>query len=427
MSLLRRADIRHAPKARVQSEAPVEILTTEAQWEAIESEWKELLSSVESPSPNLLWEVAYACRAQYRDRLRHMTVVVRHFGKTIAIFPLCLLSETRWFEPKRLFLLGMNPSFGGQDFIDEPLHLIRPGFEDLAISQLLAALTKAKKDLVDINLYLPSGTVAAGLKSRNRPGPSVVDLPETWDQYRKMLTKSMRDNLPYYPRLLQRAGHSHEVIFADDLAEDLVRLHKKRNESRLDPKRVDHFATPDEQALQEKVWSRLAEEGKGYYAALVVDGALVAVQAFAELDQTLLIGYSGFDPEWRSFSPLLILQSEVFKSAMVRGVRRLNFQRGCRAWQTRWKAEPMGVIHSTTIVSKNPISIAKCLIQFAGREVEAAFKKVMVKVKASRFVNQLSLMVGPDLTLVSHRAAHLGVRAMQMGLHHPAARLLRLH
>jgi len=60
-------------------------------------------------------------------------------------------------------------------------------------------------------------------------------------------------------------------------------------------------------------------------------------------------------------------------------------------------------------------------------ELNAGSRKLVVKLKASRLVNRLTLLVGPDFAFATHRAAHFGARAMQMGLHHPAIRLLRLH
>src|SRR5262249_30026750 len=159
---------------------------------------------------------------------------------TIAIFPMFIEAKSGFgLAERRLRFIGFNGASGPADMTEEPIYLIEPGAEELALKGLEAVVQSLSRkgafDILDLRFWHQGeGELPVPFRHRSKKGPALVDLPETWAEYRKFLTKSMRDNLGYYPRLLQRHGHTFEikVITGDGLHQavtDLVALHKIRN------------------------------------------------------------------------------------------------------------------------------------------------------------------------------------------------------
>src|ERR1041385_579855 len=155
----------------------------------------------------------------------------------------------------------------------------------------------------------------------------------------------------------------------------LVDLHKVRNKASKDKRRVDHFPSEVEARFEAAALAALAKQERAFVAILEIDGGPAAAQAFMEDGPTLVGGYSGVDPQWSAYSPLMVLQSDVFQKSVESGTRRLDFQGGERMWQTRWQAKPEGSIAGITIIRKNPLSAIKAAGYFAKREILKAWSR----------------------------------------------------
>lgn len=424
----------------------IEIVTDETAWAAVRPAWEELLAETPNPSPYWTWNYLAAWRAHFGQTCPQSgrafdlyATVVRLEGRIVGIFPLFvergrLLSLTA----RRLRFLGFNGGTGPADMTEEPIYLTRPGFEEAALDGLGQAVDTLRSqrvfDLVDLRLWTRSGKIPSTRFSyRLKKGPAVVELPDTWAEYRKRLTKSMRDNLGYYPRLLARHGHQAEVRIVDDpreiqaAVETLVRLHRFRNEASGDARRVDHFPTQIQAEFQASALKTLAESENGFVALLEVDGCPVAAQAFLRFGQTLMLGYSGFDPAFSSYSPLLILQSEVFQRGLASGVRRLDFQQGDRMWQTRWQAQPEGQVLGITVARKTPLSLARCGIYFVVRELSSGATARRVTRFWQRLTTRPFVIFGLDFARLNQHCAGHFIRLAHLAAHPATGHLTRLH
>jgi hypothetical protein len=177
-----------------------------------------------------------------------------------------------------------------------------------------------------------------------RPGIpcTYVTLAETWAEHRKIMSKSMRDNLAYYPKLLARNELEWQVrrtSVAQDVesaVKTLAGMHRARSIHQSTKMHTIHITgTLQEQFLAQLVMASLHRH-EGFIAELSINHKVVASQAFLVKGETLTLLYSGFDPEWRKFSPIFVLDAQIIQELHENGVRLLNFLTGTKKWQLRW-------------------------------------------------------------------------------------------
>ena len=202
----------------------------------------------------------------------------------------------------------------------------------------------------------------------------IVCLPDSWGTFRSSLSKSMRDNLSYYPRLLSRHGHTYRVraaVSSEDVCRaspHLIHLHRLRSGSAPGflPHR-DHIPTVKHENFLIDTLSSLAGQGMASVWLLEVEGKPIAAQATLEAPDGLCIYYSGFDPEWGAYSPLTILSAEIIKDAIQRGVTRLNLFANPNQWKARWGAQTEVRSRRITEIMGHPLSLARCSLYSIAR------------------------------------------------------------
>ncbi len=341
---------------------------------ALRDSWDELRASLPFPSPYTDWRYVEAWLATFGVGALAVFAVVCDESQVLAILP--LFTERVGplsFGLRRLRPVGYNGWLGPDDMTEEPIALFRPGHVSRSLDAAIQSLRALKEWDVLILRGLGShygkdyeaARKSAGglcLPVKVKKGPTVVDLPDTWDEYRKQLSKSMRDNLAYYPRLLERRGHRwqvrtvHEGPELDIALDHLIRLHDARTREAGTP-RSHHLPTELQVGLLRQIHASLGSQGKAFVALLEADGEVVAAQSFYEDSGSLLVNYSGFDGAWAHFAPLFVLQGQIFRQAQERGVRRLDFLKGDRAWQTRWKGRHVDDLAHLVVFRANPRSL----------------------------------------------------------------------
>lgn len=339
--------------------------------------WERLSEEIGSPA-YLDWSYLEAWWKAFGGGEFHAVAVYGH-DEVLALFPLFAERRSRLgFGLRRLRQVGYNGDIGFADMTEEPLAVVKPGFEDAAFRTLFEhldqELAKGRFDCVEIRaLYAGSAKLNACMpRGRSRfksaAGSQIVCLPDSWEEYRRSLSKSMRDNLPYYPRLLTRSGHSWRVRYAHEgeelqrAVDALVRLQKLRVASDYGPIHIDHFPTSVQSDFVADVIGRMGGAGKGYVASLEVDGEVVAAQAYLESESQLLVWYSGFDPVWHRFSPVFVLEAEVIRGAMSRGVRTVNLLQGGAPWQIRWKPTQPATLSTALVVARQPDAVLRSVL-----------------------------------------------------------------
>ncbi len=384
---------RYRLRQRAATRVSARLVVTESDVLALQPKWNELRANLTSPSPYTEWSYVMEWWKTFAPTAQPVFVTVEDDGLILGIFPM-FVDRKGPLGFRRLRPIGFNGELGPDDMTEEPILLIREGYEERVLASALRALRTATiwDTCVLRTLGLTAGKAMRAARTASslgalpvkvKKGPMMVHLPKTWTEYRKQISKSMRDNLSYYPRLLIRHGHTwnlRQVYSGPELSEGLehlVRLHRARVSSALGHQ--DHLPTELQTGFLGRIHKDLGLEAKAFVALLEIDGAVVAAQSFYEDRGTLLVNYSGFDPAWGAYSPLFIIQAEVFKAAQSRGTRTINFLQGDRAWQKRWNGDNEGELAHLAIVRLNPISLARAALYAVKHEVAALSRRRSAK------------------------------------------------
>jgi hypothetical protein len=200
---------------------------------------------------------------------------------------------------------------------------------------------------------------------RQSTGTIAVPLGTSWDRYRAGLSKSMRDNIAYYPRRLEREVGAFSVQIARRPASvarataDLISRHRLRSLDREGIPHRNHIPGQEQAGFIEDALARLAVIGRMAVATLSVGGEVIGAQAFLQTPRTVWAYYSGFDPRWRRFSPLTIITAGFLRQAIDRGARQLCFAPGQAPWKSRWGGKPTGQMNETSVYAVRPGALVR--------------------------------------------------------------------
>jgi CelD/BcsL family acetyltransferase involved in cellulose biosynthesis len=170
-------------------------------------------------------------------------------------------------------------------------------------------------------------------------------LPRSWDELLDGLHRSMRGNIRYYPRLLERNGHKLAFRVADEATDVraslpiLFGLHTARANAPTGERHRDRLKEPVRREFLDRLAAVLPNQGAMKIGILQVDGTDVAAQLWFERNGTIFLHYSGYDPEWAKFSVAMVVTSEIIRTGIERGLRRVEFLRGSKQFKTRWNTE----------------------------------------------------------------------------------------
>ena len=317
------------------------VVDTEQGFIDLRGEWDSLVGRLELPSPFHSWVWNYTWWKHFGRRGRPHIVVLRRAGRLAG---LAQLQERRhgWFT-------SLVP-IGWGNLLTEQLELLFPPDQraDL-LDGLSRHLSDSRWGWIGLS-GLQEGELAGGLEGRgvvasvNMPF-EYRDLPPNWEDFVRSLNRSMRGNVKYYPRLMERSGIPFEVRFAEsphDVSHalpDLYRLHATRAATHDGVAHKDYLERRDHRAFLDEVAPALAANRQAKVALLDVMGKTVAAQMWLESGETIFLYYSGYLPEWSRFSVAMITTAEILKYAIARGKTRVEFLRGTGHFKTRWDTQ----------------------------------------------------------------------------------------
>ena len=312
----------------------VEVVSDGSGFEGLKPDWDRLSAAMEVPSPFHSWEWVRTWWKHFGARRRMRIAVLREGENVVGIAPLYLVR----YGP----LLVLVP-MGWPDRLTEMMEpIVPPQDRDRVEAALMEWLVREHPVGLATGL---SRSVALRVSDRALESDVYYDwrpLPESWDALLDGLHRSMRGNTRYYPRLLQRGGHSLAFRVADGV--DSVRaalptlyaLHTARSDAPSGEKHLDRLRDSVRRSFLDEIAGLLAERGEMKIGILAVDGHDVAAQLWFEQEGTMFLHYSGYDPEWSRFSVAMIVTSEIIRLGIERGMKRVEFLRGSKQFKTRW-------------------------------------------------------------------------------------------
>jgi len=354
---------RLAPDA-VSSAVTVREVTTIAGFDAMESDWNRLVDQLEVPSPFQTWEWNRAWWNHFGDGRSLLLLEFVKSGRVIGVAP---FFRRRLGTPalglSMLLPLGWEGN-GLANGLTEQWQLIFPPEHRMALLETLAGWLQAHPwSTVLIPGFAEGDPLPEWITRRIAyRGKGVVfdyrRVPASWEALVASLNKSMRDNVRYYPRLMQRRGQPYVFEIASTPAEIsailplLFNLHRERAEASMRIAHDDYFDHPNRRAFIREVAPRLAQLDQVRIGTIRVANEPIAVQMWLEKGDTMFLYYSGFLPSWRAHSVALLATIGAFQDAMGRGIRQIEFLAGGGHPKERWDTEQR--VHSNIWLVRRP-------------------------------------------------------------------------
>jgi len=181
-------------------------------------------------------------------------------------------------------------------------------------------------------------------KVDRRAGPNCwrIDLPDSWEDYLAMLSKSHRKQLRRLEREMLAPGRAvlRVVERLGDLpraVEILVRLHQRRRKSLGQAGCFDsrRFA-----AFHREVMPRLLRSGRLQLSRLEIDGRPAAAEYQLAGGGVVYAYQSGVDPELLDAQPGRLITLATLRRAIRQGFKAFDFLRGDEPYKPHFRARP---------------------------------------------------------------------------------------
>jgi CelD/BcsL family acetyltransferase involved in cellulose biosynthesis len=318
------------------------IITSEEGFARLRPEWDALVETLELPSPFHSWDWNQAWWKYFSRQARLHIVAFRDQGRLVGLAQLQERAHRGW-------MTSLVP-IGWGNLLTEQLELLFPRPER---ERLLDELARHLRTSGWSWIGLPGledddvarGWNGLGTVSRVEMPFEYRDLPATWEELVRGLNRSMRGNVKYYPKLMERNGCTFQLRVAqspDEVSAALptvYRLHAVRAAAHGGVEHKDYLERDDHRAFLNDVAPRLAARGEMKIGLLEVGGEVVAAQIWLEKRKVIFLYYSGYLPEWSRFSVAMVTTSEILKHGIARGINRVEFLRGTGHFKTRWDTE----------------------------------------------------------------------------------------
>ena len=329
--------ITNQPALETTPSLSVETLTSLADLESLRAEWWDLWQRCPDATPfqSPAWTIAWW---KHLGRGELCALALRRNQRLVALAP--------WFTyqadngVRRLLLLGTGVS----DYLDL---LVEPEFSNdtqLLVSEWLGQ--DAAWDSCEFRQLTTCSTLLnfeVGPEYRTDQLPDevcpVLKLPARIDDLDQVVPKAMLKNVRYYRhRLGKKCSFEIESASLDtfpSVFETLLKLHRARWAERalpgvLSDSRFEAFH-------REAAGELLTRQVLRFYT-LSADGQIVAVlYGFCHRQRTMFY-LSGFDPEWSSFSPGVLLIAHTIEQAVLEGCHEFDFLRGNEPYKYLWGA-----------------------------------------------------------------------------------------
>ena len=331
------------------STVAVELVTTVDGVIALEPCYEHLHRVTGNTLPFALheWHVAWVthflnCHSHIHEEPR-FHVLRDPAGACVAILP--FIASRRRFGPLKIVsvdLLGADPAI-----TEIRVPLIQPGYEQLtacAVQQYLA--NAGRWDWIHWTGIDPVFADALAIRGNLRWQPPlstfVLDMPPSWDDFRRGLKRNIRESLRHCYNSLQRDGHPFEMHVIDSLPElhlgldRFFELHRMRAEWKNAPPHADRFANPLLRTFLRDVCERLCRRGAVRLFQLKVASQVVATRLGFVVGDSLYLYYSGFDPAWARYSVMTTTVAEAIKYAIAQGLKTVNLSPAKDISKTRW-------------------------------------------------------------------------------------------
>lgn len=315
----------------------------------LEADYAQLCAGVANRLPFALhdWHLTW-CRhfLNHHPRIEdepRFCVLHEAAGRCVAILP--FIESRRRFGPLRVTSLNM---LGADPAITEiPTPLVAAGYGALAVRAARDLFSRGGEwDWIHWSgLREELREALAGeqrLSFRAPLSDFVLDLPPTWEEFRSLLKRNIRESLRHCYNSLRRAGHRFEFQVITDPAgigpglNRFLELHHMRSRLTGTVAHPDRFVTRVSREFLQEVCERLARRGVTRLFALRIGGEIVAMRIGFVVEDSLYLYYSGYDPRWARYSVMTTTMAEAIKYAIAAGLTTVGLSPSRDLAKTRW-------------------------------------------------------------------------------------------
>jgi hypothetical protein len=359
-------------------------VTTTTEFYRLEAAWTKLTAVCRRPSAFATWDFAVEWWRHFvlgqvgRATGRFQVIVVRDEDESVVgIVPL-YEERTKGAAGIGLRLQPFGRSYSFEPMSDEPIALFHRQREGAALDAVRRYLTEhAREGAWDMAVIRGSGQGDDGGRVRLKrhtaevvraaEAAMLVRLPQRWDLFRKGLSKSMRDNLSYYPKRLDREVGAWAIRAARTVpevalaTEALIALHHERSRSRVGKPHCNHIPTPTHAAFMRGWFLRLARRGAITLMVFETAAGIRAAQAFLEHAGGADVYYSGHGEDVYRFSALTLITAAWLRLSIERGLGKVRFPPASASWSLRWGAAPAAAVDETSIYAMSGRTVLRAI------------------------------------------------------------------
>lgn len=357
------------------SDVAAELVDDLASLEPLRDEWRAL--AVERSNAFITPEWYFSWLRHYGDAATPYVAVVRRAGDLIGLMPCVLAGAGR---SRSLQFVGGN--------LGDHFHPVAAEKDESAVVKAAAAALTARGNwsvavFHNVVEHAPWVTELVAASRRNlrsswdtpQPLPYVPLEGLTMESYLAERSAKLRRELSYDLRRLER---DHEVAFRssktiEDITTDMeqfFRLHdirwSDRGGSSMSSDRARAFLTDFAGIALEAGWLRLW--------FLHVDGEPVAAWLGWHIGTSYAFFQAGFDPEWRKFSPGLLLVGHTLREAFAEGAAEYDMLLGDEGYKARFVVDRRSVSTVALAPAFHPGRIVTAVdigLRRAGRKLPA--------------------------------------------------------
>ena len=377
-----------------QSPSAFQVITTEAEFLALEPEWNELWTRADRPflSRSFGWCLA-GWRTTAVPRGRRLSIVVmRENGRIVLIWPMttdrrmgiriarALGPESTEYDP---ILVEADPEAGRRvalawDFVRHrgAANVVTVPFVEEGSATATALATGA---IYQTNHMLPAPE-------------TLFPENETWETYWRSRSANLRNGLTRRrKRLAERGAVTLDWIEDDATFATLLdwALRHKLDWMKRSGLANDFLGTPEYRAFLLALWSRQPAGGRLAMLALRVDGVPVAVKIGC-LDGKRMEGFiTTYDPDWSAFSPGQIILADCLRWCHSKGLN-YDFRIGDEAYKRDWATTTR--IMNTIVLATSRIGVA--LMRFDDLGERARIRRDKIRKRISPMLRALSVRLG---------------------------------
>ena len=336
----------------------------------LEPEWRRLVTETRSLNPFLSWEWVSTWMRHFCAKTL-VTVVVTDGGEVVGIAPFHRRRYRLMPGIEAIALQLLAPREIGHLF--EIREVLTADERRVEVLRALFDELKASPDWdwLELSAYGPDVPLWEGIVAGLGPSFAaeveaetlvpVMTLRDSWEEQRVQLKRNVKESIRHSYNSLKRDGRSYALSVASNPVDlehsihHLFELHRLRSRVNDRFPHRDHFQQRRVRQFLTEALEAMAQSNHAVLHTLAIDGEVAAVRVTMEVNGSLYLYFSGFEPRWWKQGVPTLLLVEMIKAAIGRKLAAVNFSPGLDTSKTRWGVE-LEPLLSLAIVRSRPAS-----------------------------------------------------------------------